>query len=80
MKKHLKLIILCVAVVAVIAAVTLLPVKQWLVTALEWTQSLGAWGPVFVAIFYILACVLFLPGSVLTLGAGFIFKLFIVII
>ncbi len=77
MKKNIKLIIVCVAVIGIAAAVTLLPVKDWLVTALEWTQALGAWGPVFVAIFYILACVLFLPGSVLTLGAGFIFKLFV---
>lgn len=41
--------------------------------ALEWTQSLGAFGPIFLALFYIVACVFFLPGSVLTLGAGFLF-------
>jgi len=51
----------------------LLPVRQYLVDALEWTQSLGAWGPIFVALFYIVACVFLLPGSVLTLGAGFLF-------
>jgi uncharacterized membrane protein YdjX (TVP38/TMEM64 family) len=55
----------------------LLPVKAWLVSLLEWTQGLGVWGPVFVAAFYIVACVLFLPGSVLTLGTGFIFKLLV---
>ena len=51
----------------------LLPVRQYLVDALEWTQELGAWGPIFVSLFYIVACVLLLPGSVLTLGAGFLF-------
>jgi uncharacterized membrane protein YdjX (TVP38/TMEM64 family) len=51
----------------------LMPVRQYLVTALEWTQSLGACGPIFVALFYIAACVFLLPGSVLTLGAGFLF-------
>jgi len=50
-----------------------LPVKQYLIAALEWTQGLGLWGPLFVAGFYVLAAVLFLPGSVITLGAGFLF-------
>jgi uncharacterized membrane protein YdjX (TVP38/TMEM64 family) len=77
MNKNLKLAVLGVVVVGLIAAVVLLPVKDWLVTALEWTQGLGVWGPVFVAAFYIAACVLFLPGSVLTLGAGFLFKVII---
>ncbi|MCX5873608.1 MAG: VTT domain-containing protein [Deltaproteobacteria bacterium] len=33
----------------------------------------GIWGPIFLAGFYVLAAVLFLPGSALTLGAGFLF-------
>jgi uncharacterized membrane protein YdjX (TVP38/TMEM64 family) len=41
--------------------------------ALEWVGSLGAWGPLIFVSLYILACVLFLPGSVLTLGAGGLF-------
>ena len=77
MKKNIKLIALCIIIVAVIAATALLPVKDWLIKALDWTQGLGIWGPVFVIAFYILACILFLPGSILTLGAGFIFKLLI---
>ncbi len=74
MKKNIKLIALCIIIVAVIAATALLPVKAWLVGVLQWTQGLGIWGPVFVAAFYIAACILFLPGSVLSLGTGFIFK------
>lgn len=77
MKKNIKLIALCIIIVAVIAATALVPVKDWLVKVLQWTQGLGIWGPVFVAAFYIVACILFLPGSVLTLGAGFIFKLLV---
>jgi len=76
-KKNIKLIALCIIIVAVIAATALVPVKDWLVKVLQWTQGLGIWGPVFVAAFYIVACILFLPGSVLTLGAGFIFKLLV---
>ncbi len=68
-----KLILLIFAVGALAVALWLLPVKGYLVSALEWTAGLGAWGPIFVALFYIVACVLFLPGSVITLGAGFLF-------
>jgi len=71
----IKIIILAVIILAVIAGTILLPVKDRLINVLEWTQNLGCWGPVFVIAFYILACIFFLPGSILTLGAGFIFKL-----
>ena len=77
MKKNIKLVALCIIIVAVIAAAALLPMKDWLVKVLQWTQGLGVWGPIVVIVFYIVACILFLPGSVLTLGAGFIFKLFV---
>jgi uncharacterized membrane protein YdjX (TVP38/TMEM64 family) len=42
-------------------------------SSLEWVGSLGAWGPLIYIFIYVLACVLFLPGSVLTLGAGVLF-------
>ncbi len=77
MKKNIKLIVLCIIIIAIVAAGVLLPIKDWLVNVLQWTQDLGIWGPIFVAAFYIVACILFLPGSVLTLGAGFLFKLFV---
>jgi uncharacterized membrane protein YdjX (TVP38/TMEM64 family) len=59
-----------------ICAGKFLPLKDYFVAALNWVQSLGYWGPVVVVLFYIVACVLFLPGSALTLGTGFLFKLF----
>lgn len=60
-------------VVAVIVALRTLPVGEWLETFNAWVAGLGAWGfVVFVAV-YVIAAVLFLPGSALTLGAGFIF-------
>jgi len=37
---------------------------------LAWTEGLGPLGPALLAGAYVLACVLLLPGSVLTLGAG----------
>lgn len=81
MKKYLKWISAGVLIIALIVALSILPVeenrarvKDSLMKGLEWIQQLGYWGPVFLAAFYVVACVLFLPGSVLTLGAGFLFK------
>lgn len=71
--RYIKPAIAALLVLAIVVGLLVFPVKQYLVAALEWTQSLGAWGPIFVAIFYIFAAVFFLPGSVLTLGAGFLF-------
>jgi uncharacterized membrane protein YdjX (TVP38/TMEM64 family) len=36
-------------------------------------RSLGAWGPVWFILIYVAACVLMIPGSLLTLGAGVVF-------
>ena len=41
--------------------------------SLDWIRALGSVGIVVFVFIYVLACVLFLPGSVLTLGAGAIF-------
>lgn len=73
MSNKVKLIAFGVVVLGLVAAAFLLPVKDWLIQVLEWTEGLGTWGPVVVAAFYVLACVLFLPGSVITLGAGLLF-------
>ncbi len=72
-KISFRFVLIGLAVAVVVAGVLLLPVRQYLVAALEWTQGLGAWGPIFVALFYLVGCVFLLPGSVLTLGAGFLF-------
>jgi uncharacterized membrane protein YdjX (TVP38/TMEM64 family) len=69
-----KVIFWILLIIGVVVGTTLLPIKELLIVALEWTRDLGIWAPVFVAAFYIIACVLLLPGSVLTLGAGFLFK------
>ncbi len=77
MNQNLKRVILFVILAGVVAAFFLLPVKDWIVKALEWTEGLGFFGPVFVVAFYIVACVFFLPGSILTIGAGFVFKVLV---
>ncbi|MBI2114719.1 MAG: TVP38/TMEM64 family protein [candidate division NC10 bacterium] len=47
--------------------------QEFLRDALAGIQGLGPWGYAVFVMVYILATVLFLPGSVLTLGAGFVF-------
>jgi len=48
-------------------------VRGLLGNALATVERLGPWGPVVFVVIYILACVLLIPGSVLTLGAGAMF-------
>jgi len=56
-----------------LAVFVLFKPQQYLQPALDWIAGLGPLAPVLFILLYILACVLFLPGSVLTLGAGAVF-------
>jgi uncharacterized membrane protein YdjX (TVP38/TMEM64 family) len=47
--------------------------QEVLRSALEWIQSLGPIGAIAFIGIYIAATIAFLPGSILTLGAGFVF-------
>lgn len=51
--------------------------QEWLRNALQWIDSLGAVGAVAFILLYIIATVAFLPGSILTLGAGVVFGIFL---
>ncbi len=70
---RIKLLVLLAVLAGLIATAALLPVKEYLRAAVEWTGELGPWGPVIVAAIYVPACVLMLPGLPLSLGAGFAF-------
>lgn len=58
---------------ALVAVFTLFDVRSFLRGTLNAISALGPWGPVLFVLIYIVATVLFLPGSVLTLGAGAVF-------
>jgi uncharacterized membrane protein YdjX (TVP38/TMEM64 family) len=47
--------------------------RATLLAFLEWVQGIGPWGAVLFAAAYVAAAILFVPGSVLTLAAGFVF-------
>lgn len=56
--------------VALVFVLAVFDVRGLLRDAVSAMERLGPWGPVLFIAVYILATVLFLPGSILTLGAG----------
>jgi uncharacterized membrane protein YdjX (TVP38/TMEM64 family) len=68
-----KLVAAAVAVVAVLTVAKVLHVQTLLTAALGWIEAQGAAGAVVFVAIYVAACVFFIPGSVLTLGAGAVY-------
>jgi len=68
-----KWLLLGVVVVALVIALLSFDVRELLGRALAWVGGLGAVGVALFIVLYVLATVLFLPGSVLTLGAGAVY-------
>ena len=60
-----------VAVAGLIAALIFLPTSRWALLLVEWVRATGAKGAIVYALAYVAATLLFLPGSILTAGAGF---------
>ncbi|MDX2271804.1 MAG: TVP38/TMEM64 family protein [Cyanobacteriota bacterium] len=48
-------------------------IQEFLKNALAWVEDLGPLAPIIFMVIYVLATVLFIPASVLTLGAGSVF-------
>jgi len=70
-RSRLRAISFATAAVVLVLVVTLLPVGEWMRGLVAWIQGAGAIGAMVYAATYIAATVLLLPGSILTLGAGF---------
>jgi uncharacterized membrane protein YdjX (TVP38/TMEM64 family) len=68
-----KLVLIVLAAAGFLAAARLFDIQGLLRRSLDWIAGLGPGGPIIFILIYILACVLFIPGSVLTLGAGVLF-------
>lgn len=73
MASKLKLILAVLVVAALIALAKHFNAQELLRKSLDKVAQLGPAGAVIFIGIYILACVLFLPGAILTLGAGFVF-------
>ena len=68
-----RVLIFILACFGILLAVKYSNSGQWLQGLISWIRELGGWGPVIFIAAYILCTVLFIPGSLLTLGAGFLF-------
>ncbi|HYO74659.1 MAG TPA: TVP38/TMEM64 family protein [Archangium sp.] len=62
-----------VGIVALVLAVTLLPVDTWLLGIVERIRGMGLAGAVLYVAVYGVATMLMMPATVLTLGAGFVY-------
>ena len=71
----LKPIVLLAVLVALVVLVRLLPVAAWLDSFNAWVAQKGVWAPLIFGVVYVIATILFLPGSVLTVAAGVAFGL-----
>ncbi len=67
------LLLVIAAVAVLLVAAKYFHVQELLKDSLEWITGLGFFGPVIFIVLYVVACVLLVPGSILTLGAGFVF-------
>jgi len=61
------------AVLALVAALVLLPVNAWLLALIVWVRGAGLVGAALYVGTYVAATVVLAPASVLTLGAGFVY-------
>jgi len=68
-----KLILFAVLVVVLFTAGFFLPVREWFSDFRNWVEEQGVWGAVCFGLVYVVCTVLFVPGSILTLGAGAIY-------
>ena len=69
----LKLVIGALVVAALIVLARLFDVQTLFRDLLAWIDGAGFLGGIVFVVLYITATVLFVPGSILTLGAGFVF-------
>jgi uncharacterized membrane protein YdjX (TVP38/TMEM64 family) len=73
MSRNSRIALAAAAVAVFIAAVVLLPLRQWTLWFIEWVRGLGTIGALVYIFVYIAAAVLMFPASLLTLAAGFLY-------
>ena len=75
-KNGIKVAAVILGLIGLIAGLRLLGIQDILRQTLDRIAAMGPLGPIAFITLYILACLCFVPGSILTLGAGFIFGVF----
>jgi uncharacterized membrane protein YdjX (TVP38/TMEM64 family) len=71
--KIIQIVLAVLILAALVAAANYFDLQQVFRDTLAWISGLGVIAPIIFIAIYILACVLLLPGSILTLGAGIVF-------
>jgi uncharacterized membrane protein YdjX (TVP38/TMEM64 family) len=72
-RRRLRWIAGALLLAAAVAAFFWLPLGQLAERLFAWIKALGPWGPVAIAAVYVPASVLFVPGTLISLGAGFLY-------
>ena len=75
MRQHGRPVLLAIMVVAMLAAIALLPVTEWLALGIAWIEAHRTLAWIVYLATYIIATVLVVPVSILTLAAGYLFGL-----
>jgi uncharacterized membrane protein YdjX (TVP38/TMEM64 family) len=57
--------------IAIVVVILVLPVREWAASLVSWIRGAGTTGVVVFVVAYVVSALLLLPGSALTLGAGF---------
>lgn len=70
-----KKLIIAVIIIAISVSFIFLPIGEYLEAFITWANENPLISSVAYMVIYIAACVFFLPGSIITLAAGFIFGL-----
>ena len=73
MRNRTKLIVLAGLALLILAVVILLPVHEWVVIGTKWTDSHRTLAWVVYIAAYTAATILIIPGTILTVTAGFLF-------
>jgi len=73
MRKALKIVAVLAVIGALVLAIRVLPVADWLQSFQTFVREAGPLGYVLYVVVYVICCVLLVPALALTLGAGAIF-------
>jgi len=73
MKTRIKILLLSFFVIVVILAAVFFPINLWLHHFLDWVRGRGAVGMIVYGASYIVGTVLLVPGTLLTVGSGFLY-------
>jgi uncharacterized membrane protein YdjX (TVP38/TMEM64 family) len=67
--------ILAGAGIVLVLAALLFPLREWAAALLEWVGERGTWAAALLVLVWVPAAIVLVPGSILTLGTGFLLGL-----